>query len=480
MRGAIPFRFNRSGILLAIMSAAYADQAAAAAGRAEFTIGGVTIARGGVERPLTRGTELDNGDTVRTNDGRAQIRFTDGAYVSLQPNTEYSIRDYQYTQGSERGFFSLLKGAMRTVTGAIGRINRDRYQIATPTATVGIRGTGGVIQVQDDGSTLVVGTSGIWSLTNPSGSVDVPAGTSAVAPSDPNQPPQETTQQPASGPTPVPEEEPVFIAGEERTPTGDPVIPFVPLMTGSGYTAALAYSFDNLRGGFDATIDGGEFSTNFRVADAVFDPQGRLTSLIDPVSGLSATLINGQHADFGSDGILAWGRWTGEVGFDTGQGIIPETYDANRGFHYVVGMPSASMPTSGTATYSLVGATSPTYADGRSAPGTFTGSLGVTFGGSTSITGNFAVAMPDGKGWQWTASTSTSSALFSMSVNNFVAPPSPITGTGGACGGACSCQADVTGFFAGTSAERAGIGYIIQDSTSGTVDVVGAAAFKKD
>src|SRR5688572_12961725 len=142
----MPFRLNRSGLMLALVSAAFAGNAVGAAGRAEFTVGGVTLARGGVERPLTRGTELDNGDTVRTNDGRAQIRFTDGAYVSLQPNTEYGIRDYQYTQGSERGFFSLLKGAMRTVTGAIGRINRDRYQIATPTATVGIRGTGGEIQ----------------------------------------------------------------------------------------------------------------------------------------------------------------------------------------------------------------------------------------------------------------------------------------------------------------------------------------------
>src|SRR3990170_2672679 len=206
-----PFRPSKSAIMLAMVSAAFAGNVGAAAGRTEFTIGGVTLARGGVEQPLVRGTELDNGDVVRTNSGRAQIRFTDGSYVSLQPNTEFGIREYRYenkTDGTERGFFGLLKGAMRTVTGAIGRINRDRYQIATPTATVGIRGTGGVIQVQDDGSTLVIGTSGIWSLTNPAGSVDVPAGNSAVAPSDPKQPPQETTQQPTSGPAPRPEEEP--------------------------------------------------------------------------------------------------------------------------------------------------------------------------------------------------------------------------------------------------------------------------------
>src|SRR5688572_18325048 len=106
MPQAAPFRLNRSGLILALVSAAFAGEAGAAAGRAEFTIGGVTVAgKDGVQRPLARGAELDNGDVVRTNDGRAQIRFTDGAYVSLQPNTEFGIREYRYdnrADGNER------------------------------------------------------------------------------------------------------------------------------------------------------------------------------------------------------------------------------------------------------------------------------------------------------------------------------------------------------------------------------------------
>jgi hypothetical protein len=54
-----------------------------------------------------------------------------------------------------------------------------------------------------------------------------------------------------------------------------------------------------------------------------------------------------------------------------------------------------------------------------------------------------------------------------------------VTGTGGsACGGASSCGALVEGFFAGASAERAGLVYHIQDSSVGK-DVLGAAAFTK-
>jgi hypothetical protein len=372
-------------MMLALVSAAFAGEAGAVAGRTEFTIGGVTVARNGVERPLTRGTELDNGDVVRTNDGRAQIRFTDGAYVSLQPNTDFAIRDYRFenkTDGSERGFFGLVKGAMRTVTGLIGRVNRDRYQIVTPTATVGIRGTGGVIQVQQDGSTLVIGTSGIWSLTNPAGSIDVPAGVSGLSPTNPDEPPSQTTTQPTSGPTPLPPQQTEFVQGNEVDSSGAALVEtqVTPLVSGSGYQLATA--------GSHAAFEG--VGVNNQMVTATFDSQGQMTAATGDSFDLTL-LPNGSHADFGTDGILAWGRWIGDVQLSSSV----TNYSANQGFHYVVGMPTTSMPTSGTATYSLLGATQPTYASGGL--GTLTGSLNVDFGRLT-VGMNLDIAMSDGLG----------------------------------------------------------------------------------
>ncbi|UCE31703.1 MAG: FecR domain-containing protein [Burkholderiales bacterium] len=93
-------------------------------------------------RPLLQGDSLASGDTIVTgSDGRVQIRFSDGALVSLQPGTRFRIDDYAYTRQRERGFFSLLRGTLRTSTGAIGKRNSDDYRIKTPTATIGIRGT---------------------------------------------------------------------------------------------------------------------------------------------------------------------------------------------------------------------------------------------------------------------------------------------------------------------------------------------------
>jgi len=208
-----------------LVSAAFADQAVAAAGRVDFVAGGTTISGAdGRQRPLAKGAELDKGDTIRTDAvGRAQIRFADGAYVSLQPNTEFSVKDYSFdgkADGSERGFFALARGAMRTVTGLIGRVNKNRYQVATPTATIGIRGTGGLISIGTDGSTLVNGTSGIWTITNPAGTIDIPAGTTGKAPAAPNQPPQQTTEKPSTGPSQPTTTQSPYTQADNRTSDG--------------------------------------------------------------------------------------------------------------------------------------------------------------------------------------------------------------------------------------------------------------------
>ncbi|HMN82382.1 MAG TPA: FecR family protein, partial [Burkholderiaceae bacterium] len=91
---------------------------------------------------LRASDELSQGDLVQTMaDGRAQLRFTDGAIISLQPGTEFRIDEYRYDGQQQRGFFTLLRGALRTATGAIGKRDRDDYRMQTPTATIGIRGT---------------------------------------------------------------------------------------------------------------------------------------------------------------------------------------------------------------------------------------------------------------------------------------------------------------------------------------------------
>lgn len=127
--------------LLSIMGSAWAE----VAGRVLVAVGEVSAIRAGKAIPLKFGSEVDSGDTLHTGaTSNAQIRLSDGGIIALRPQSEFRLDDYHFpgkNDGSEKGFFSLLKGGFRTVTGLIGKPNHDHYKVTTPTSSIGIRGT---------------------------------------------------------------------------------------------------------------------------------------------------------------------------------------------------------------------------------------------------------------------------------------------------------------------------------------------------
>ena len=162
--------------------------AAAPAAKVVYAFGQVSAIDGqGGARALERGATVYPGDTVQTQAGRTQIRFTDGGFAALQPNTRYKVEDYAYggeADGSERGFFNLLRGTVRLVTGVIGHANRNNFRLSTKVATIGIRGTAGVIQTCDgdcagkEDGTYLSGYGGVWDLQSGDYSGEVASGES--------------------------------------------------------------------------------------------------------------------------------------------------------------------------------------------------------------------------------------------------------------------------------------------------------------
>ena len=168
------FNLNRQALIAAMISAAFPLGTHAAVGRVEFAVGNVNaLGQDGNARSLSKGGEINNGDTIQTIDGRAQIRFSDGGYISLQPNTEFKVEDYNYNgkaDGSEKGFFSLVKGGLRAITGAIGHTNKQAYRVNTPVATIGIRGTEYLAQVFNTRLLVKVGNGAVY-LVNAAGDI---------------------------------------------------------------------------------------------------------------------------------------------------------------------------------------------------------------------------------------------------------------------------------------------------------------------
>ena len=99
--------------------------ACAQAGRFLLAAGEVTLVRGGKEIRAVAGTAVQTGDTIRVGPrSNVQLRMSDQAIVSLRANTEFRIDEYVYSgrgEDSDRSVFSLIKGGMRTVSGAIAR-----------------------------------------------------------------------------------------------------------------------------------------------------------------------------------------------------------------------------------------------------------------------------------------------------------------------------------------------------------------------
>ena len=135
--------------------------------------------------PVT-GTRVQSGDALVTGaTGRVQIRFSDGSLVSLQPKSEFRIDDYQFDMDRQRGFFSLVRGALRTISGAVGKRDPDDYRMTTPTATIGIRGTEFLVEEtictpachpgRTAGLRVSVSAGGVV-VFNAAGSIEVPAG----------------------------------------------------------------------------------------------------------------------------------------------------------------------------------------------------------------------------------------------------------------------------------------------------------------
>lgn len=139
---------KRARCLAIVFAAALPLLAQAKSGEFTFVVGDVTLVKAGGQRSKpVRGTPVDAGDRVSTGaDGMVQMTMVDNARLSLRPKTEFVIEQYgKNAQGEEGGLLNLIKGTLRTFTGAIAQANQDKFVMKTRVATVGIRGSGNIL-----------------------------------------------------------------------------------------------------------------------------------------------------------------------------------------------------------------------------------------------------------------------------------------------------------------------------------------------
>jgi len=442
-----PLELRSSAKLALLISAAFPLSAGAApAGRIDFAIGNVTAkSADGITRPLAKGAEVNTGETIDTGNGRAQLRYTDGSQVSLTPSTQFRIDDYRFSgknDGEEKAFFSLLKGGFRTITGLIGKNNKDAYKLSTSTATIGIRGTEFLVVASDNGVTISAG-EGLVQVCNAGGCIILASGEAATV-TDKEGKPVRVINKGADATSDKPGTPSVVV----EKPKDEGLV--ASLASGPGY--AMAMVGQRYDGGEDATFI---FKKSHATGTATFASGTALSNYVVD-GGEGGSYVSSSIASGVTDGIIGWGRWS--AGSDTNN-IAGSTYSGNNALtdvHYIIGMPTSSSDMSAlgtkTGTYSLIGGTVPIS--------------------SGSLTARFSESKVDFS----LAGVSVNSASYSINGTNIVISGSLFSGssasaTGGSCGGGCST--DVSGIFVGANAARAGL--VFQFSDGGTAR--GAAAF---
>lgn len=188
----------RGILLLALWALAALALAAPVAGTVTH-LSGPLLARkaSGAIKILSVKSEVENGDTLVTEKNTyARVKFIDNSEITLKPGTTLTVDDFSFDEGKpdgDKANFNLVKGGLRSVSGLLGKRNKEKFELKTPAATIGIRGTTFIVEYvapSDEralasarnfllGSTAALGGSPAMSLAQlapPGAAAGMPAG----------------------------------------------------------------------------------------------------------------------------------------------------------------------------------------------------------------------------------------------------------------------------------------------------------------
>jgi hypothetical protein len=112
--------------------------------------GSASVIRNSVTTPLKLKDDIYFNDTVQTSaNSKLGITFSDATTFNLSASSKMTIDNYIYEEGGSQnvGAFDIAKGTVAFVAAAVAKTGD--MKITTPTATLGIRGTTGLVEVPE-------------------------------------------------------------------------------------------------------------------------------------------------------------------------------------------------------------------------------------------------------------------------------------------------------------------------------------------
>ena len=371
--------------------------ALAQSGEFTYVIGSVTVERGAERIIPIRGTSVRPLDVIQTGpDGMAQLAMVDQAKLSLRSNSRLLLQQYPVSATDPPGaVLNLVSGTLRTFTSSLTNSNRAGYRMNTKIATIGIRGSGSILEHEGEttnhhtieGSYIIASIDGNFPpiITFANQTVQVV----------PGQAPKVIATPPS-----LLDAGKVAVAGKEKKPEVEAKIetaagPSAAITVGSTGTGApagttggqilggngLGFTIVDATGNLGADpinlqniviAAGGSTASDLAVPEGITLANGALrayTAYVGGQSGTGANVVGGtardvQTVSVGGNTTIVLGRWEGvsSYGFGTGNGGAGGNVGGSVHWAYGgAGFPSyLSDVLTGTATYTRQAATTPT------------------------------------------------------------------------------------------------------------------------
>ncbi len=118
-------------------------------GKTTSAVHAANFSDGGAPQELQIGTTLEQNDRITTDkNGAAEIEFVDGTSLTIGSNSEIVLDKMIFDRNKARNAtLNVVRGTLRFVT---GNSDHSAYQIRTPVATIGVRGTVIDISIEKD------------------------------------------------------------------------------------------------------------------------------------------------------------------------------------------------------------------------------------------------------------------------------------------------------------------------------------------
>lgn len=153
----------------------------------------IAVDQSKISRKISVGHKVYLGDKVITGEkGYVRLKMIDNAVLDLRCFSIMVIEEYALNNTNRRSILNLLQGSLKKVTGEIGKLAEDVYELKTPIASIGVRGTEYALRVfqskgcggkldADDGLYLKV-IKGLVDVHNVAGSEVIAKGETAYVP----------------------------------------------------------------------------------------------------------------------------------------------------------------------------------------------------------------------------------------------------------------------------------------------------------